>query len=63
MQKYKKKVNKCKDCDGYGYYQDVKSSGLIKKNDPYHKPHIERCDTCQHFTSDLEAVGFHVRGF
>ena len=59
MQKYKKKVNKCKDCDGHGYYQDVESSGLIAKNDPYHKPHIERCDSCQHFTSDLEAVGFH----
>ena len=60
MQKYKNKINNCKDCQGYGYYQDVESSGLIAKNDPYHKPHIERCDTCQFFTSDLEAVGFHA---
>jgi len=60
MQKYKNKINNCKDCEGHGYFQDVESTGLIAKNDPYHKPHIERCDTCQFFTSDLEAVGFHA---
>ncbi len=38
----------------------LKVVALIAKNDPYHKPHIERCDTCQFFTSDLEAVGFHA---
>ncbi len=53
------KLNNCLDCDGYGYFTDVESSGL-NKNDPYNKPHIERCDSCKEFQSDLEAVGFHL---
>ena len=63
MQKYRKKINKCKDCQGHGYYQEVYSSGLSDPKDPYHKPHIERCDTCKFFINDIEAVGFHIRGF
>jgi hypothetical protein len=38
---------------GYGYFEDVESSGLNDKNDPYHKPHIEDVILVI-FTSDLE---------
>ena len=32
MQKYKNKINNCKDCEGHGYFQDVESTGLIALN-------------------------------
>ena len=51
----KMKKNNCKDCDGLGYYTDVISSGLMDPNDPYHKPHTERCDTCKVFEDDEQA--------
>ena len=54
--------NNCKDCDGLGYYTDVISSGLMDPNDPYHKPHTERCDTCRVFEDD-EQIGGHEKGY
>ena len=53
--------NKCKDCEGKGYYTDVISTGLSDPNDPYHEPHIERCDTCQVFSDDEKAKEYHER--
>ena len=53
--------NKCKDCEGKGYYTDVISTGLSDPNDPYHKPHIERCDTCMAFEDDQKAKEYHER--
>jgi hypothetical protein len=53
--------NKCEDCEGKGYYTDVISTGLSDPNDPYHEPHIERCDTCQVFSDDVKAKEYHER--
>ena len=53
--------NKCEDCEGKGYYTDVISTGLSDPNDPYHEPHIERCDTCQVFSDDEKAKEYHER--
>ena len=53
--------NKCEDCEGKGYYTDVTSTGLSDPNDPYHEPHIERCDTCQVFSDDVKAKEYHER--
>ena len=53
--------NKCEDCEGQGYYTDVISTGLSDPNDPYHEPHIERCDTCQVFSDDVKAKEYHER--
>ena len=53
--------NKCEDCEGKGYYTDVISTGLSDPNDPYHEPHIERCDTCQVFSNDVKAKEYHER--
>ncbi len=53
--------NKCEDCEGKGYYTDVVSSGLSDPKDPYHKPHIERCDTCMTFEDDVKAKEYHER--
>jgi hypothetical protein len=53
--------NKCEDCEGKGYYTDVISTGLSDLNDPYHEPHIERCDTCQVFSDDVKAKEYHER--
>lgn len=52
------KINNCKDCEGLGYYTDVISTGLSDDNDPYQKPHTERCDTCKVFNSDVDADNF-----
>jgi len=53
--------SKCGDCEGKGYYTDVISSGLSDPKDPYHKPHIERCDTCKVFNDDVEAKEYHEK--
>jgi len=53
--------NKCEDCEGKGYYTDVTSTGLSDPNDPYHKSHIERCDTCMAFEDDEKAKEYHER--
>ena len=53
--------NKCEDCEGKGYYTDVTSTGLSDPNDPYHKSHIERCDTCMTFEDDEKAKEYHER--
>ena len=53
--------NKCEDCEGKGYYTDVISSGLSDPKDPYHEPHIERCDTCKVFNNDVEAKEYHEK--
>ena len=53
--------NYCKDCEGKGYYTDVVSSGLSDPKDPYHEPHIERCDTCMTFEDDVKAKEYHER--
>ena len=53
------KENICKQCEGRGYFTDVISIGLSDPNDPYHKPHIERCDTCQVFEDDEQAAASH----
>ena len=53
--------NKCEDCEGKGYYTDVTSTGLSDPKDPYHKPHIERCDTCMAFEDDQKAKEYHER--
>ena len=53
--------NKCEDCEGKGYYTDVVSSGLSDPKDPYHKPHIERCDTCMTFEDDVKAKEYHEK--
>ena len=50
--------NKCTGCDGLGYLKDVVSVGLTDPNDPYHLPHIERCDMCEVFRSDEEANNY-----
>ena len=49
----------CLDCDNSGYLIDVVSVGL-KDNDPYLKPHIERCDSCGVFKNDNEARKYHL---
>jgi len=54
-------INKCEDCEGKGYYTDVISTGLSDPKDPYHEPHIERCDTCQVFSDDEKAKEYHER--
>jgi len=51
----------CNDCEGNGYYTDVTSSGLSDPKDPYHEPHIERCDTCEVFNNDVEAKEYHEK--
>ena len=53
--------NKCEDCEGKGYYTEVTSTGLSDPNDPYHKSHIERCDTCMTFEDDEKAKEYHER--
>jgi len=53
--------NKCEDCEGKGYYTDVISSGLSDPKDPYHEPHIERCDSCKIFNDDVEAKEYHEK--
>ena len=53
--------NKCEDCEGKGYYTDVISSGLSDPKDPYHEPHIERCDSCKIFNDDVEAKDYHEK--
>ena len=53
--------NKCEDCEGKGYYTDGTSTGLSDPNDPYHKSHIERCDTCMTFEDDEKAKEYHER--
>ena len=53
--------NYCEDCEGKGYYTDVVSSGLSDPKDPYHEPHIERCDTCMTFEDDVKAKEYHER--
>ena len=53
--------NKCEDCEGKGYYTDVISSGLSDPKDPYHEPHIERCDSCMTFEDDVKAKEYHER--
>jgi hypothetical protein len=45
---------KCIECNNLGYFTGVISLGL-QEGHPYLQPHIERCDTCQVFTSDEEA--------
>ena len=55
------KLTNCKDCEGKGYYTDVTSSGLSDPNDPYHEPHIERCDSCKIFNDDVEAKEYHEK--
>jgi hypothetical protein len=45
----KHKLNDCIECKGFGYFTDVESVGLNDENDPYNKPHIEKCDECQVF--------------
>jgi hypothetical protein len=59
----KHKLNDCIECKGFGYFTDVESVGLNDENDPYNKPHIEKCDECQVFYSDLEVAGFHFLNF
>ena len=56
------KLTNCKDCEGKGYYTDVISSGLSDPKDPYHEPHIERCDSCKIFNDDVEAKEYHEKG-
>ena len=51
----------CNDCEGKGYYTDVIRSGLSDPKDPYHEPHIERCDTCKVFNNDVEAKDYHEK--
>ena len=53
--------NYCEDCEGKGYFTDVVSSGLSNPKDPYHKPHIERCDTCMTFEDDVKAKEYHEK--
>ena len=45
----------CEACHGVGFFKDVVGLGL-EPNDPYSKPHVERCDTCQRFSSDKDAL-------
>tara|TARA_R110002050_G_scaffold158006_1_gene286800 strand:+ start:82 stop:321 length:240 start_codon:yes stop_codon:yes gene_type:complete len=61
---FKKKLYKmlnCKSCDGKGYFTDVEAVGITDPKDPYSKPHIERCDDCLYFDSDVDAAKFHKR--
>ena len=53
--------NYCEDCEGKGYFTDVVSSGLSDPKDPYHAPHIERCDTCMTFEDDVKAKEYHEK--
>tara|TARA_R110000868_G_scaffold283704_1_gene544128 strand:- start:522 stop:908 length:387 start_codon:yes stop_codon:yes gene_type:complete len=53
--------NYCEDCEGKGYFEGVISSGLSDPKDPYHKPHIERCDTCMTFEDDVKAKEYHEK--
>ena len=52
------KKNKCKECNGVGYFKEVISYGSISIHDPYRKPHIERCDTCETFNNDEEVIQY-----
>jgi hypothetical protein len=49
----------CLDCNNSGYLTDVVSIGL-KDNDPYLKPHVERCDSCKVFKNDNEAIKYKL---
>jgi hypothetical protein len=51
--------NNCQQCNGLGYLKDVVSYGAIPLNDPYRKKHIERCDTCEIFYDDKQAVKYY----
>ena len=48
---------KCDSCYGKGYFYMVRSIGL-EPDDVYSGPHIERCDTCELFETDLAALKF-----
>ena len=45
----------CTECGGKGYLEDVISEGL-PAGDPYLESHVERCDECNVYANDEEAV-------
>ena len=62
MEEYQMKKNNCQECNGVGYLKEVVSYGAISLNDPYRKPHIERCDTCETFNNDEEVIQYLIKG-
>ena len=62
MEEYQMKENNCQECNGVGYLKEVVSYGAISLNDPYRKPHIERCDTCETFNNDEEVIQYLIKG-
>ena len=47
----------CSDCDGTGYLFVCSVTGL-QPDDVYQEPHIERCDGCMRFPTDLMALKY-----
>ena len=45
----------CINCEGKGYLDDVVSIG-VSEEDSYLQPHVERCDECEVFANDNEAL-------
>ena len=45
----------CDSCNDKGYLYISFSSGL-KPDDVYNEPHVERCDMCMRFSTDLLAL-------
>ncbi len=45
----------CINCEGKGYLDDVVSIG-VSEGDSYLEPHVERCDECEVFANDKEAL-------
>ena len=45
----------CINCEGKGYLDDVVSIGVFE-GDSYLEPHVERCDECEVFANDNEAL-------
>ena len=45
------------DCGGTGYLLVHSVTGL-QPDDVYQEPHIERCDGCMHFPTDLLALKY-----
>ena len=50
-------TTECNVCEGKGYFYMEQSIGL-ESDDVYSGPHIERCDTCERFKTDLLALKY-----
>ena len=55
MKETKENNMMCMNCEGKGYLEDVISIG-VSVGDPYLEPHVERCDECEVFVNDNEAL-------